>query len=60
MLLLTFQPGAIIQQKEIDWCKANFPTLTVKAIGPGIHFVQEDQPHAIGRALGSWFASLGR
>jgi haloalkane dehalogenase len=60
LLLLTFEPGAIIQQKEIAWCQARFPALRVQEIGPAIHFVQEDQPHQIGRALGAWFASLER
>jgi len=58
MLLLTFEPGAIIQKAEIDWCRATFPTLTIKEMGPGIHFVQEDQPNRIGRAIGSWLANL--
>ena len=58
MLLLTFEPGAIIQEKEIAWCKTKFPTLSVQHIGKGIHFVQEDCPHAIGRAIGSWLRSL--
>jgi len=58
MLLLTFEPGAIIQKAEIDWCRATFPTLTIQSMGPGIHFVQEDQPHRIGRAIGNWLADL--
>jgi haloalkane dehalogenase len=58
MLLLTFEPGGIVQKNEVEWCRATFPTLTIKEMGPGIHFVQEDQPQRIGRAIGSWLAGL--
>jgi haloalkane dehalogenase len=27
-------------------------------IGPGAHFVQEDQPHAIGEAIAEWYRGL--
>ena len=56
LLLLTFEPGAIVGPAEVAWCKAQFPQLTVRALGRGIHFVQEDQPAAIGRALADWLA----
>jgi haloalkane dehalogenase len=58
MLLLTFEPGAIITQQEKDWCRQTFPNLTVKEMGPGIHFVQEDQPAGIGKAIADWLAGL--
>jgi haloalkane dehalogenase len=58
MLLLTFEPGAIIMQPEQDWCRQTFPNLTVKEMGPGIHFVQEDQPAAIGKAIDDWLSGL--
>jgi haloalkane dehalogenase len=58
MLLLTFDPGAIIMQRERDWCRRTFPNLTVKAMGPGIHFVQEDQPAGIGKAIAEWLNGL--
>jgi len=58
MLLLTFTPGAIIAPPDIAWCQNQFPTLTVREMGPGIHFVQEDQPEAIGNAIAEWLATL--
>lgn len=58
MLLLAFQPGLIITEFGVEWCRKQFPTLTVKQMGPGIHFVQEDQPHAIGRAISAWLRGL--
>ncbi|MCZ6553626.1 MAG: haloalkane dehalogenase [SAR324 cluster bacterium] len=60
MLLLAFEPGAIIGKVEVDWCKTRFPTLQVKELGKGIHFVQEDQPHAIGQAVSAFFAEVER
>jgi haloalkane dehalogenase len=58
MLLLAFEPGAIISADGVEWCKKHFPSLTVKEMGPGIHFVQEDQPHAIGDAIANWLQGL--
>ncbi|MFI5399897.1 MAG: haloalkane dehalogenase [SAR324 cluster bacterium] len=55
MLLLTFEPGAIVQEAEIEWCKRNWPRIVIRNMGAGVHFVQEDQPAAIGRALADWF-----
>ena len=58
MLLLTFTPGAIIAPSEAAWCQNQFPTLTVREMGPGIHFVQEDQPEPIGNAIAEWLATV--
>ena len=58
MLLLTFDPGAMIQAAEVEWMRATYPTLEVKPMGAGIHFVQEDQPAAIGQAVAGWLAGL--
>ena len=59
MLLLAFEPSAIIGPVEVAWCKGQFPTLSVKEMGKGIHFVQEDQPEAIGKAVAEWLGGLG-
>ena len=59
MLLLSFEPGAIIGAADVVWCKARFPTLIVKEMGSGIHFVQEDQPRAIGTTIAGWLGTLG-
>ena len=58
MLLLTFEPGAIIQEAEVEWLRTTYPALAVKPMGAGIHFVQEDQPVAIGQAVAGWLAGL--
>ncbi len=53
-LLLTFSPGALVNQDKIDWVKNNMKKVSVKHIGKGIHFVQEDHPEAIGDAIAQW------
>lgn len=53
-LLLAFEPGAILGPALIDHCKRTFRNLEVRSLGAGIHFVQEDQPEAIGDAVREW------
>lgn len=54
-LLLHAHPGGIIREPAVQWCRANLPNLETVDVGKGIHFLQEDQPHAIGHALQDWF-----
>lgn len=58
LLLLTFEPGAIVGPSEVAWARETFSNLTVKDMGAGVHFVQEDQPQAIGRAIADWLQSI--
>ena len=44
----------------VDWCDENLKNTTAVNIGVGIHYVQEDCPHQIGRALNEWIAALYR
>ncbi len=57
-LLFTATPGALITAPVVDWCRQNLSNLKVDDIGPGIHFVQEDNPHLIGTELANWYSSL--
>jgi haloalkane dehalogenase len=58
-LLLTFDssPTLLIDQGMADWCEANIAALAIQHCGPAGHHAQEDQPEAIGNAIGSWAAS---
>jgi haloalkane dehalogenase len=56
-LLLHARPGGIIDAREVKRIRGAFPNLTCVDIGPGIHYVQEDNPHGIGQELAEW---LGR
>ena len=53
-LLFTVEPGSLVRAPLVEWCRANLPALEVIALGPGIHYVQEDHPHQIGRGLATW------
>ncbi len=56
-LLLHARPGGIIDADEVRRAIDVFPNLTVVDIGPGIHYVQEDNPHGIGMAIAEWLCT---
>jgi haloalkane dehalogenase len=58
MLLFHASPGAVMPAPAVDWAKANLSRLDTVDLGAGIHFLQEDHPHTIGRALAEWLASV--
>ena len=53
-LLLTFDPGAVITAPVAAWCREHIAGLEIEAMGPGIHYVQEDHGPAIGKAIADW------
>lgn len=57
-LLLTAEPGGLISPERAAWAKSHLPNLEVVGIGPGIHYLQEDSPHTIGREIAAWQAGL--
>lgn len=58
-LLLHAQPGAILRKDLVAWCREHVKNLTTVDVGPGLHFIQEDRPHEIGAAIGTWYRGLG-
>ena len=54
-LLLHAEPGAITQAPLVEWCKAHLPELEVVHVGAGIHYLQEDNPDGIGKAVADWY-----
>ncbi|HEX2296437.1 MAG TPA: haloalkane dehalogenase [Actinomycetota bacterium] len=58
-LLLTFDPGAVMTEPLVAWCRSHVSALEVEHVGPGIHYVQEDQGPAIGRSIAAWMARRG-
>ena len=58
-LLLTFDPGAVMQPPVVSWCRQHLAALDICHIGAGIHFVHEDQGAAIGVAIAEWRSTLG-
>ena len=58
-LFLKAEPGAILANDRLVNLVRGWPALTEKTI-KGIHFVQEDSPDEIGRAIGDWMGAFGR
>jgi haloalkane dehalogenase len=57
-LFIKGEPGAILSTGPIvDFCR-NWPRQTEVTV-PGIHYLQEDSPAAIGEAVSGWLRSLG-
>ncbi len=57
-LFLHAEPGAIAPPPVIEYLQANVSNMETVSVGPGFHFLQEDQPHAIGSALSDWLDGL--
>jgi haloalkane dehalogenase len=55
-LFINADPGAILTGAQREVCRAwpNQREVTVK----GLHFIQEDSPHEIGKAIADWYSSL--
>jgi haloalkane dehalogenase len=57
-LMFYAQPGAAVTALLMAWCKDHLKNLAMVDIGPGLHFLQEDNPHVIGSELARWYATL--
>lgn len=57
-LLFYAHPGGIITSAMVEWCQQNFKNLKTIDIGDGIHYLQEDNPHLIGKELAKWYNSI--
>ena len=49
--LIYATPGAMMPPHMAEFCKAEFPNLQIRSIGEGLHFIQEDHPHEIAKAI---------
>lgn len=57
-LFLHVTPGMANRKEDAEWIRSNVNQVQVVHVGEGLHFIQEDQPHEIGRALAQWYAEL--
>jgi len=57
-LCLHAHPGAIINAEYAQWIERSIPNTTMVDIGEGIHFVQEDNPAGIGKAISEWYGKI--
>lgn len=54
VLLLYADPGVLVPPAAVDWYVGRIANLEANFVGQGLHFIQEDQPDAIGRAIADW------
>ena len=57
-LLFHATPGLMIRAPDVERARQELPNLETVPIGPGRHFVQEDNPHTIGEVLAEWFRRI--
>ena len=57
-LLFYGNPGAILNESMVKWCVDNLKNLKTVDIGPGLHYIQEDNPHLIGEELAKWYTGI--
>ena len=57
-LLLYVEPGALMTKPVVEWCEVHLKNLTSIHLGEGSHYIQEDHPHAIGRAIADWYQTI--
>ena len=55
-LLVAAKPGAILNGRQLEFARS-WPNQTEVTV-EGIHFVQEDSPAAIGRAIAEWYPTI--
>lgn len=53
-LMIEVTPGVVIPEEVATWAKESLPNLTSVHVGEGLHFIQEDHPQAIGKAVADW------
>lgn len=54
-LLLYVNPGAIVSPQDAQWMQENYRNLEAVFVGYGAHYIQEDNPEAIGRNINLWY-----
>ena len=57
-LFLKAEPGGILGHGAVLDLARSFPAQTEVTVA-GVHFVQEDSPDEIGRAIAGWMGTLG-
>lgn len=57
-LCIYAHPGAIIKEEGVKYIKDNFPNTEMVDIGEGMHYLQEESPHTIGKAISDWYSKL--
>jgi haloalkane dehalogenase len=53
-LAIYADPGVIGPPAAMEWYKVTIRNVETAYVGQGLHYIQEDQPDAIGRAIDDW------
>ena len=54
-LLQYARPGAIVSPESAAWMAKNYRNIETQFVGFGAHYIQEDNPEAIGRGIVEWY-----
>ncbi len=54
VLLAYASPGVLIPPQATAWYTQQIANIETAFVGQGLHFIQEDQPEAVGRAIADW------
>jgi haloalkane dehalogenase len=54
VLLAYAEPGVLVPPQAVPFYTDLIDNLETAFVGQGLHFIQEDQPDAIGRAIADW------
>jgi haloalkane dehalogenase len=60
MLMIYATPGILGNEMAVQWAKDNIMNLETVNVGPGLHFIQEDNPDAIGEAISDWYQEISK
>ena len=58
ILLVYASPGVLVNKDVKNWYVDNIKDIETAFVGQGLHFIQEDQPDAIGKAIQDWMRRL--
>jgi haloalkane dehalogenase len=48
-------PGEVTNEYDVRWRVERLKNHETVFVGPSLHFIQEDHPEAIGRAIADWY-----
>lgn len=54
VLLAYAEPGVLVPPQAVPYYTGLIKNIETSFVGQGLHFIQEDQPHSIGRAIEDW------
>jgi len=54
VLLVYAEPGAVVPPSAVAWYIQRIANLETSFVGQGMHYIQEDQPDGVGRAIADW------